>query len=78
MEAVMSKQEKKPTADDLKALILAPTRELAIQVKNHLLKAAQFTDIKVSNNSYFILAYVKFTFTILFLTKIQFSKYYYI
>lgn len=47
MQAVMPKQDKKPTTDGLKALILAPTRELAIQVKNHLLKAAQFTDIKI-------------------------------
>jgi len=29
------------------ALILEPTRELAIQVKNHLNAAAKYTDIKV-------------------------------
>lgn len=31
----------------LYALILTPTRELAIQIKDHLTKAARFTDIKV-------------------------------
>lgn len=30
------------------ALILTPTRELAIQIKDHLTKAAKYTDIKVS------------------------------
>jgi len=30
-----------------RALILEPTRELAIQVRNHLLAAAKYTDIKV-------------------------------
>jgi len=29
------------------ALVLEPTRELAVQVKNHLERAAKFTDIKV-------------------------------
>ena len=29
------------------ALMLTPTRELAIQIKNHLVKAAKYTDIKV-------------------------------
>ena len=32
----------------LKALILTPTRELAIQVKNHIVAIAKYTDIKVS------------------------------
>ncbi|WAR24669.1 DDX24-like protein [Mya arenaria] len=31
-----------------RALILEPTRELAIQVKNHLVAAAKYTDIKVA------------------------------
>ncbi len=31
----------------LLALILAPTRELAIQVNNHIKDAAKYTDIKV-------------------------------
>lgn len=31
----------------LYALILTPTRELAIQIKNHLCKAAKYTDIRV-------------------------------
>ena len=31
----------------LKALILTPTRELAIQVKNHIVAIAKYTDIKV-------------------------------
>lgn len=31
----------------LYGLILTPTRELAIQIKNHLIKAAKYTDIKV-------------------------------
>lgn len=29
------------------ALILTPTRELAVQIKNHLTQAAKYTDIKV-------------------------------
>lgn len=33
----------------LYALILTPTRELAIQIKNHLMAAAKYTDIKVKN-----------------------------
>lgn len=36
----------KPTKP-LYALILTPTRELAIQIKDHLTKAAKYTDIKV-------------------------------
>lgn len=32
----------------LYAVILTPTRELAIQIKDHLSKAAKYTDIKVS------------------------------
>ncbi|KAK2167677.1 hypothetical protein LSH36_25g03069 [Paralvinella palmiformis] len=42
--------EKKPTTDTLKplyALILTPTRELALQVKDHLMIAAKYTGIKV-------------------------------
>jgi len=31
----------------LYALILTPTRELAVQIKNHLTQAAKYTDIKV-------------------------------
>lgn len=31
----------------LYALILTPTRELAIQIKNHLTQAAKYTDVKV-------------------------------
>ena len=33
----------------LRGLILTPTRELAIQIKNHLEAAAKFTNIKVRN-----------------------------
>lgn len=43
----------KPTKP-LYALILTPTRELAIQIKDHLTKAAKFTDIKVSTVILFI------------------------
>lgn len=32
----------------LYALILTPTRELAIQIKNHLCKAAKYTDIRIA------------------------------
>lgn len=32
----------------LYALILTPTRELAIQIRNHLTKAAKYTDIKIA------------------------------
>ena len=39
---------KKPlTGGDLMGLVLAPTRELAVQVKNHLVAAAKYTGIKV-------------------------------
>lgn len=31
----------------LYALILTPTRELAVQIKSHLTQAAKYTDIKV-------------------------------
>lgn len=34
-------------AKPLYALILTPTRELAVQIKNHLTQAAKYTDIKV-------------------------------
>ncbi|XP_014207809.1 ATP-dependent RNA helicase DDX24 [Copidosoma floridanum] len=37
----------KPTKP-LYALILTPTRELAIQIKDHLTKAAKYTDIKIA------------------------------
>eukprot|EP00106_Octopus_bimaculoides_P007601 XP_014775043.1 PREDICTED: ATP-dependent RNA helicase DDX24-like [Octopus bimaculoides] len=36
-----------PEDDGLKALILTPTRELAVQVKNHLVAVAKYTKIKV-------------------------------
>ncbi|KAL2717010.1 ATP-dependent RNA helicase DDX24-like [Vespula squamosa] len=35
-------------AKPLYALILTPTRELAIQIKDHLVKAAKYTDIKIA------------------------------
>ena len=34
------------------ALILEPTRELAVQVRNHLLAILKYTDIKVSQKSF--------------------------
>ncbi|XP_043492137.1 ATP-dependent RNA helicase DDX24 [Polistes fuscatus] len=45
------KMEEEKTNSLLKplyALILTPTRELAIQVKDHLVKAAKYTDIKIA------------------------------
>lgn len=36
---------------NLKALILTPTRELAVQIKNHIDVAAKFTRIKVLNDT---------------------------
>ncbi|CAK9823763.1 ATP-dependent RNA helicase DDX24 [Anthophora retusa] len=36
------------TKKPLFALILTPTRELAIQIKDHLIKAARYTDIKIA------------------------------
>ncbi|CAK9801225.1 ATP-dependent RNA helicase DDX24 [Anthophora quadrimaculata] len=36
------------TKKPLFALILTPTRELAIQIKDHLIKAAKYTDIKIA------------------------------
>jgi superfamily II DNA/RNA helicase len=35
------------------ALMLEPTRELAVQVRNHLLAILKYTDIKVSINLMF-------------------------
>lgn len=43
-ERVRNKSKKKP----LYALILTPTRELAIQVKNHIQSVARFANIKVA------------------------------
>lgn len=41
-------EEKRNSSEKpLYALILTPTRELAIQIKDHLVKAAKYTDIKV-------------------------------
>lgn len=37
------------TNSSIKALVLTPTRELAIQVKNHLVDVTSKTDIKVSS-----------------------------
>ena len=37
-----------PVKKPLYALVLTPTRELAVQVKNHLQAAAKYTDIYVS------------------------------
>ena len=38
----------KSTRTHPRALILEPTRELAIQVKNHLMAAAKYSDLSVS------------------------------
>ncbi|KAI4503864.1 hypothetical protein M0802_001267 [Mischocyttarus mexicanus] len=46
---VKMEEEKSSTSlKPLYALILTPTRELAIQVKDHLVKAAKYTDIKIA------------------------------
>ncbi|XP_011866612.1 PREDICTED: ATP-dependent RNA helicase DDX24 [Vollenhovia emeryi] len=37
-----------PTKAPLYALILTPTRELAVQIKSHLTQAAKYTDIKIA------------------------------
>ena len=41
------KKKKKVSDSPLYALVLAPTRELAIQVRNHIATAAKYTGIKV-------------------------------
>ena len=50
LEEMETEEEKtkKRTNKPLYALILCPTRELAIQVKDHLTAAAKFTDIKIA------------------------------
>lgn len=41
-------KQKKPSPDQrLWALILTPTRELAVQIKDHLIAALKYTEIKV-------------------------------
>lgn len=42
------RQGKQPKHLPLYALVLTPTRELAVQVKNHLVAAAKYTDIRVA------------------------------
>lgn len=39
--------EKKHVTGELLCLVLTPTRELAVQVKNHIETVAKYTDIKV-------------------------------
>lgn len=42
---------KLPKRSKLRALVLTPTRELAIQVKNHFAAAAKYTGIQVNFNN---------------------------
>lgn len=55
------------TEKKLQALILTPTRELAIQVKNHLKIAARYTEIKVKTNTCRVVIIMKFLNFILLL-----------
>ena len=48
IENVKMNDEFKDSRKPLYALILTPTRELAIQIKNHLTKAAKYTDIRIA------------------------------
>lgn len=41
-------EENERDSEPLYALILTPTRELAVQVKNHLVTAAKYTDIRIA------------------------------
>ena len=41
------KKQKPPKTGKLRSLILTPTRELAVQIKNHIEAIAKYTDIKV-------------------------------
>lgn len=47
IDNVKIEEKRNSSAKPLYALILTPTRELAIQIKDHLVKAAKYTDIKV-------------------------------
>lgn len=47
-DADEAQQGKQPRHTPLYALVLTPTRELAVQVKNHLVAAAKYTDIRVA------------------------------
>lgn len=47
IDNVKIEEKRNFSAKPLYALILTPTRELAIQIKDHLVKAAKYTDIKV-------------------------------
>lgn len=39
--------ESAPESKCLRALVLAPTRELAVQVRNHITSIIKYTDLKV-------------------------------
>lgn len=47
IDNVKIEEKRNSSTKPLYALILTPTRELAIQIKDHLVKAAKYTDIKV-------------------------------
>lgn len=48
IDNIKMKSNENTSSKPLYALILTPTRELAIQIKNHLTKAAKYTDIKIA------------------------------
>ncbi|XP_066590951.1 ATP-dependent RNA helicase DDX24 [Prorops nasuta] len=48
IQDLQMKNVDKSKCKPLYALILTPTRELAVQIKNHLVSAAKYTDIKIA------------------------------
>lgn len=48
VQYLITAEKEKEKPEGLTGLILAPTRELAIQVKDHIQNIAVFTDIKVA------------------------------
>nr|XP_050870019.1 ATP-dependent RNA helicase DDX24 [Vespula vulgaris] len=48
IDNVKIEEKRNSSTKPLYALILTPTRELAIQIKDHLVKAAKYTDIKIA------------------------------
>ena len=52
LDDTIEEEDKETTSKPLRALIMTPTRELALQIKDHLVLATKHTSIKVSAEVY--------------------------